>query len=164
MARRAAPSAGPPLAHFPTRALLRALLLLVLAGAVAAQSDAGDKAALLAFKAGGDDEGDLASWTAATDSCGVGWDSIHAGWLGVTCCANGYSDCSGTYTPSYPVDEYHPVAANSGRVTYVSLYSKPGLRGDLASLAPLTELQYLNLQNTNAHGDIASLIGLVRLR
>ena len=49
------------------------------------------------------------------------------------------------------------------RVKSVNLHSKHGVRGDLASLAPLTELQTLALHGTNVYGDVACLIGLVSL-
>ena len=52
----------------------------------AGQSAEGDAAALLAFRAGGDADGDLASWDAATSPCDAGWDSGDAGWAGVMCC------------------------------------------------------------------------------
>ena len=88
-----------------------ALLLLLCGGGprlAAGQSNAADKASMLAFKAGGDDNDNMASWTAATDPCGDGWDDFNAGWVGVTCCANGYDVCGG-------------VSTNTGRVTVVNL-------------------------------------------
>ena len=152
MARRAAPGAGPPLAHLPARALL----LLLLAGAAAAQGDAGDKAALLAFKAGGDDDDDLASWTAATDPCGDGWDYLNVGWQGVTCCEDG------SWYGDYTAGGSHP-STNSGRVAYVELNGISGyaVTSPAASLAALTELQSLYLTGTHAHGDAAALCNAV---
>ena len=64
-----------------------ALALLLLPPLAAAQTLAADKAALLAFKAGGDADDDLASWaaTGTAEPCGNGWQSDNLGWRGVRC-------------------------------------------------------------------------------
>ena len=43
---------------------------------------ADERAALLAFKAGGDPNNDLGTWAAGGDPCGAGWDDEESGWLG----------------------------------------------------------------------------------
>ena len=71
-------------------------------------SVAEDKAALLAFKAAGDPDGDLASWEEATEPCAAeGWNSDSVGWYGVQCDEEG------------------------GRVTRLHLYNKDGLLGSV---------------------------------
>ena len=118
--------------------------------AAAQLSEATDTAGLRDFAAGSDDDR-TATWTAGTSPCGAGWDHANAGWKGVTCCANGHYDCTGG------------LSRNARRVTHVEINGRPGVRGDLADLAGLTELQVLGLPGTSAHGDIAALLGLTLL-
>ena len=70
--------------------------------------------------------------TPGSSPCGAGWDSIYAGWKGVSCCANGHNFCDGSAA-------YYPVSTNAGRVKFVALGGQrtpqPGFRGDLADLA-----------------------------
>lgn len=91
----------------------------------------GDKSALLAFKARGDGNNNLVSWSGATEPCRDGWDSRNAGWRHVMCCAsyNGYA-CTGP---------------NVARITYVGLNNMPGLRGTLEDLVPMTALIHLTV-------------------
>ena len=101
---------------------------------VGAQTLDADVQALLAFKAGGDADGDLSSWDPAAGSpCGVGWNSDSSGWEGVRCDAEG------------------------GRVTRVSLPNKGGVSGTLESLAAITGLTYINLMSTAVTGSVESL-------
>ena len=133
------------------------LLLLLLCGgdtAGAQQSVATDIAALLAFKGSSvADDWITATWTAGTSPCGDGWDGGMDGWIGVGCCANGAFVCSGMFEAS----------TNAGRVKSIVMANRREFRGDLAALAALTELEYLNLLNTNVHGDIAGLLVLTLL-
>ena len=103
--------------------LALALVLLLLPPLAAAQTLAADKAALLAFKAGGDADDDLASWaaTGTAEPCGNGWQSDNLGWRGVRC------------------------TDHSGRVTRVSFVNKPGLGGSVADLMALSALTHLEL-------------------
>ena len=98
-------------------------LLLLLPPLAAAQTLAADKAALLAFKAGGDADDDLASWaaTGTAEPCGNGWQSDNLGWRGVRC------------------------TDHSGRVTRVSFVNKAGLGGSVADLMALSALTHLEL-------------------
>lgn len=91
----------------------------------------GDKAALLAFKARGDANNNLASWSGATEPCRDGWNSKDAGWRHVMCCASyrGYV-CTGP---------------NTARITYVGLNNMPGLRGALQDLTPMNALVHLTV-------------------
>ena len=143
---------------------LAALLLLCGANFAAAQlSEATDTAALRDFGAGSTDD-KTATWTNGTSPCGDGWDNFNAGWVGVSCCANGQAFCDGSQA-WYPVStRQYPVGTmNARRVQAVDLSYLPGVRGDLADLAGVTELQKLYLRGTNAHGDIAHLLGLTLL-
>eukprot|EP01045_Picozoa_sp_COSAG04_P030512 COSAG04_NODE_5328_length_1655_cov_0.922879_2_plen_198_part_00 len=119
------------------------------------QSIEEDKAALLAFKAGGDEDGDLASWDAATSPCGVGWDSLTAGWAGVMCCES-YGEWNGAELPCQ--------GSNTGRVTMLDLWNTDGLAGTLEALAPLTALTYLELGSCdNVGGELSGVAGLTQL-
>ena len=49
-----------------------------------------DEATLLAFKAGGDADGVLASWEASTSPCDAeGWNNYSTGWYGIKCDGEG---------------------------------------------------------------------------
>ena len=108
-------------------------------------SAAEDRAALLAFKAAGDPDGDLTSWEEATEPCAAeGWNSDNLGWSGVQCDEEG------------------------GRVTRLNLYrlgfTKDGLLGSVESLVPLTSLNYLNLYRcTSVSGSVEPLAALTQL-
>ena len=121
--------------------LFVALLLGFIGGGAAQGSAADDKNALLAFKGGGDPDGDLASWSGTTEPCAdPGWNSHTIGWSGVQCDVVG------------------------GRVTRLYLNSKDGLLGTVDSLVPLTALTYLSLQScVSVSGDVSSLVPLTRL-
>jgi hypothetical protein len=107
---------------------------------VGAQTLDADVQALLAFKAGGDADGDLSSWDPAAGSpCGVGWNDYSSGWDGVRCDAEG------------------------GRVTRVYLYYKRGVSGTLASLAACTGLTYIDLRSTAVTGTLGILAGCTGL-
>ena len=131
--------------HRASLLLQSIVALFLLGGRAAAQTLAVDEAALLAFKAAGDPDGDLVSWDSATSPCAaLGWDSATAGWLGVTCDAEG------------------------GRVTRLggenSLTDKAGLLGTVESLLPLTALTGLNFRGCAAvSGDVSTLAGLPQL-
>ena len=120
-----------------------------------------DKVAMLAFKGRGDEHNDLASWSSATAPCGDGSDSYYAGWnsqsgawVGVTCCADG----------SWGVRTNGQRCRNAGRVTHIGLDDKPGLRGTLEDLKPLTALIHLSLHLcAGISGDVASLKDLTQL-
>eukprot|EP01047_Picozoa_sp_COSAG01_P100962 COSAG01_NODE_30747_length_610_cov_0.868885_1_plen_98_part_01 len=95
---------------------------------------------MLAFKAGGDADGDLSSWDPAAGSpCGVGWNSDSGGWEGVRCDAEG------------------------GRVTSVSLPNKGGVSGTLESLAACTGLTFIYLTSTAVTGSVESLAAITGL-
>jgi hypothetical protein len=120
-----------------------------------------DKVAMLAFKGRGDEFGDLITWSSATAPCGDGSDSYYAGWnsqsgawVGVTCCADG----------SWGSRTNGQRCSNAGRVTHIGLDDKPGLRGTLEDLKPLTALIHLSLYLSSAvSGDVASLKDMARL-
>lgn len=124
-------------------------------------SAATDKVAMLAFKGRGDAHNDLASWSSMTAPCGDGSDSYYAGWnsqsgawVGVTCCADG---SWGSRTDGQR-------CRNAGRVTHIGLDDKPGLRGTLEDLRPLTALIHLSLHLcTGISGDVASLEDMTQL-
>jgi hypothetical protein len=98
--------------------------------------------ALLAFKASGGaaTATALASWQPGTDPCGV------PKWAGVT--------CSGGAAPAVTgLDLY---GGNSGKFAHVA--------GQIGTLVPLaTDLTWLNLDGTDAAGDVAGLAPLVKL-
>ena len=107
---------------------------------VGAQTLDADVQALLAFKAGGDADGDLSSWDPAAGSpCGVGWNEWNSGWEGVECDAEG------------------------GRVTMVSLPVKAGVSGTLESLAAITGLTHISLYSTAVTGSVESLAAITVL-
>ena len=124
-------------------------------------SAATDKVAMLAFKGRGDEHGDLATWSSATEPCGDGSDSYYAGWnshsgawVGVTCCTDG----------SWGSRTNGQRCSNAGRVTHIGLDNKPGLRGTLEDLKPLTALIHLSLHLCSGlSGDVASLKDMTRL-
>ena len=104
--------------------LLLVLLLLCGADYAGAQSVETDAAALRDFYNGDDSATWTAgeyghggsTWTNSTSPCGDGWDDgslvSGAGWIGITCCANGRDDCTAgaNWGPS----------TNAGRVTCVN--------------------------------------------
>jgi len=106
---------------------------------IAAQTLRMDMLALVDFRAYGDDNNDLDSWSnhswPARHPCMEGeWDSLTEGFEGIKC------------------------TALNGRVNYVQLYQMPGLHGDVAEFSRLTELVHLKLSgSTSIHGDIGSL-------
>ena len=109
-----------------------------------------DKAALLSFQGRGDDNGDLSTWSRATEPCRDGWDSRDAGWRHVMCCSSyiGYV-CTGS---------------NTARVTYLGLNNKPGVRGNLQDLSAMTALIHLTLSHCNAVSGVANFLGMTQLR
>ena len=87
---------------------------------------------------------DLSSWTRDWPGpCDRSWDTANAGWRGVMCGSAGHS----------------------GRVVWLSVTQR-GLRGDIASFAPLGMLQHLGVacEEDAIHGDVASLATLTELR
>eukprot|EP01047_Picozoa_sp_COSAG01_P067067 COSAG01_NODE_9390_length_2459_cov_2.323305_2_plen_244_part_00 len=83
-----------------------------------AAAAAAEKAALLATKAGG--SGWPASWTAATDPCGTGWNDERRGWHGVK--------CGGQY----------------GRVTYIHPLRLPEFTsGDVSAWSVMTQARVM---------------------
>lgn len=109
----------------------------------------GDRAALLAFKARGDTNNDLVSWSAATEPCRDGWNSRSGGWQHVMCCASylGYI-CTGP---------------NVARITYVSLNNMPGLRGTLPDLTSMSALVHLTVSQCSGVSGEANLLGMRQL-
>ena len=120
-----------------------------------------DKVAMLAFKGRGDQFNDLATWSPSTTPCGDGTDDFYAGWnsdsgawSGVTCCADG----------SWGSRSNGQRCSNAGRVTHIGLDDKPGLRGTLEDLAPLSALIHLSLYLcSGVSGDVASLEDMPQL-
>jgi len=120
-----------------------------------------DKVAMLAFKGRGDQFNDLATWSPSTTPCGDGTDDFYAGWnsdsgawSGVTCCADG----------SWGSRSNGQRCSNAGRVTHIGLDDKPGLRGTLEDLSPMTALIHLSLHLCAfVSGDIESLDGMTQL-
>ena len=105
---------------------------LLLVSAAEAQTAADDKTALLAFKAGGDPDGHLVTWSAtdATNEPCSGWSCCSgswrtAGWAGVRCTDADY---------------------NAGRVRELSLTHKT-FTGNIGTLAALDALEKLDLGN-----------------
>lgn len=103
-----------------------------------------ETAALLAFKAGGDPDNDLASWVPESSPCSASdWMSKVSGWLGVACDGEG------------------------GRVTQLWARKLPSggvrLTGTLRSLVPLTAVEELVLDHTAVTGDLADLVGMTQL-
>ena len=138
----------------------------LLAAAWPPAASAGDADALLAFKAGGttrhshaadmfragpDPDGDLASWTAGSDPCGLGWHDASLGWRGVTCCVEYGASRSGCF------------GGNAGRVTRLEFLWRP-FSANISALAGLGELEFLELSRcSGVFGDIAPLAELQRL-
>ena len=109
------------------------------------------------------------TWTAGTSPCGDGWNSYDTGWLGVQCTAESENQgrvdsvrLQGQTGVRVRGDLAH--LANLTQLRFLDLQGQSGVRGDLAHLANLTQLGTLNLIDTNAHGNIAALIGLTMLR
>ena len=96
-----------------------------------------DRVALLAFRAGGDPNGELLSWLGSP--CSLGWNSLTAGWWGVQCSSEG------------------------GRVTILDLHGT-AVAGSIESLVPLTALQEIKLHQTSVAGVIDSLAPLTALQ
>eukprot|EP01046_Picozoa_sp_COSAG06_P040603 COSAG06_NODE_4934_length_3850_cov_14.047187_2_plen_450_part_00 len=128
------------------RKLLRAGAALVGVTTCHAQGEEADMAALLAFKAGGDPNDMLASWSSSSSptpcsSPTPGWrDGAYNDWRYVSCNAEG------------------------GRVIRIQLdYGDPLLTGTLSSLTPLTALTELDLQGTGVTGSLADIAGMTQL-
>ena len=132
-------------------------LLLAPGGARAQTAQEADRTSLLAFKAGGDADNILESWTADTWPCGAGWDCLGGegeclGWIGIRCFCPGEQDADCT-------------AEMDKRVQKVSLASDShwasGLAGDVAHLAAIDTLDYINLRDcTGVIGDVGAFAAL----
>ena len=137
-----------PLALLPLLPLLP-LLLLTLPSCLLASDDENTLAAFRA-SATADPEADLSSWVNGTDPCGVGWFDDAIGYVGVTCCAD------------YGVSGTDCLSGNAQRVTKIGLYARP-IAANVSLLAALTELEYLDLAQSDVFGDIAPLSRLSNL-
>eukprot|EP01043_Picozoa_sp_COSAG02_P072550 COSAG02_NODE_13715_length_1357_cov_3.469793_1_plen_192_part_01 len=131
------------------------VLLLLVVGRVAAD----DKAALLAFKAGGDPGNELGGWNAASEPCGA------SHWYGIGC------DTAGRRVVSLDLDSTYvtgDLSAVSGltELSSLDLHSRMhgDITGDLSAVSGLTELSSLSLYSTAVTGDLSAVSGLTELR
>lgn len=137
----------------PVTRMSTGVFLLILAGiaswppATHAATNAGDKAALLAFKSNiTSDSGLLQTWSASTDPCGVGSGTP---WVGISCSCNG--SLPGDYDllcgeePAPPTDNGARVLALNFGDILISEGRK--LAGRISpDLDQLSELRLLNLR------------------
>eukprot|EP01045_Picozoa_sp_COSAG04_P012206 COSAG04_NODE_814_length_10091_cov_7.591873_7_plen_241_part_00 len=106
----------------------------------------------------------LDSWTADTEPCGDGHDSLGSGWVGVMCDARGGRVVSVWLQETGVGGELLPFFGRLGALLVLFLYNNPALRGDVADLAGATELRGLWLQDCPlVVGEAAALAALVHL-
>lgn len=143
--------------------LLSLACMAIQAPAAQAATNAGDKAALLAFKSNiTSDAGLLQTWTASTDPCGVGTGTP---WVGISCACNG--SLPGDYDllcgeePAPPTDNGTRVLALNFGDILISEGRK--LTGRIsADLDQLTELRLLNLRQNSLSVRLAAIRGSMR--
>lgn len=144
--------------------LLSLACMAIWAPAAHAATNAGDKAALLAFKSNiTSDSGLLQTWSASTDPCGVGSGTP---WVGISC------TCNGSLPGDYDLlcgEEPVPSTDNGTRVlalNFGDILISEGrkLTGRISpDLDQLTELRLLNLRQNQLSVRVQALQGSAKL-